>query len=541
MKTFITDEARGDYLTNRCIELKQEPRVFRLSGWRNDVELDIRYDGSHRMATHRRDEGFEFDLILTERPHDNEFAYKIRSKNLVFCKQPPLTEEEIKLGCHRSDNVVGSFAVYHSHKRNNHRLSNGREENYGCGKFGHIYRPKAIDDNEKWAWCDMNIAHGRLVIIAPQKFLDDAKYPVTIDPNIGYTTAGASTFPGNRVKTFNNMADDFLTELIATDGTVTAGYVYCALQSGGSTNARMCVWKYVDPRQDSIREVYGNVVAITNETPQWVQFSLSGAIMKNNSYGVGATFNKYFSPEVDLYYDVIQPLFGQNPGQSCTDGTNTCIPATLGATGQTSAVWSIYATYEEDAPEDKMYLAKGWIIGNIELRDNSFQAELRGRAQHLQQNMLELYTPGCRANLGDVRCGIDLEDSAGTYRHSGVVSSVTDDRLIFIDNSVSGITEDVFRFGLLTWTTPESGDSWTGNNAGFQIEVKKYDVDTKEFTLFQPMPYAIGVDDEFEVTWGCDKDFNTCKDRFDNVLNFRGEPHIPSNSKIMTVGGTSKT
>jgi uncharacterized phage protein (TIGR02218 family) len=489
------------------------------------------------MATHRRDEGFEFDLILIERPHDNEFAYKIRSKNLVFCKQPPLTSEEIADGHRRPDNVVGSYAVYHSHKRNNHRLSNGREENYGCGKFGHIYRPKAVDDNGKWAWCDMDIADGHLVIIAPQEFLDNAKYPVTIDPNIGYTTAGASVQDGNRVKTFNNMADDYLTELVATDGTVTAGHVYCALQSDGSTNARMCVWKYVDPREDSIREVYGDVKALTSETPQWISFILSGAITKNNSYGVGATFNKYFSPEVDLYYDVVQPLFGQMPGQSCTDGANTCIPATLGATGQTTAKYSIYAAYDEDAPEDKMYLAKGWIVGNVELRDNSFQAELRGRAQHLQQNMLELYTPGCRATLGDARCGIDLEDSAGTYRHSGAVTSVSDDRLVFIDTSVSGITEDVFRFGLLTWSEPESGDGWTGNNAGFQIEVKKYDPSTKEFTLFEAMPYAIGVGDEFEVTWGCDKNLETCRDQYDNLVNFRGEPYIPSKSEIVNWKG----
>jgi hypothetical protein len=185
----------------------------------------------------------------------------------------------------------------------------------------------------------------------------------------------------------------------------------------------------------------------------------------------------------------------------------------MGKTGDTE--YYAYIEFPGDATPGPMYLAKGWIVGNVELRDNSFQAELRGRAQHLQQNMLELYTPGCRASLGDTRCGIDLEDSAGTYRHSGAVSSVTDDRLVFIDDSVPGsITEDVFGFGLLTWSEPESGDGWTGNNAGFQIEIKKYEPGTKEFTLFQPMPYAIGVGDEFEVTWGCDKSLETCRDRY---------------------------
>jgi uncharacterized phage protein (TIGR02218 family) len=305
----------------------------------------------------------------------------------------------------------------------------------------------------------------------------------------------------------------------------------------------MCIWRNVpgapeSNKESSPRAIYGNLVTLSSETPQWLSFNLSGSVLKDYSYGVGITFNYYFTSHIDFYYDVFYTdyaRYGQMQGQSCNDGATTCIPATLGVTGDSPNRYSIYATYEEDAPEDRMYLAAGWIVGNVEVRDNSFQAELRGRAQHLQQNMLELYTSGCRADLGDTRCGIDLDDSAGTYHHSGAVTSVSDDRLQFIDDSVSGITEDVFRFGLLTWSEPESADGWTGNNAGFQIEVKKYDVDTKEFTLFQPMPYAIGVGDEFELTWGCDKSTDTCKDRYSNLVNFRGEPHIPSKSEVITV------
>lgn len=545
MKMHLTMERRGDHLTNRCVELVESPNEFALSGWRGDVELGIHYRGDHAMTTHQLKDGFEFDLILTSRPNHNEFAYEIGSKNLTFCKQPPLTPEEIADGHRRPDNVVGSYAVYHSHKRDNHRLSDGREENYGCGKFGHIYRPKAVDATGKWAWCKMNIADGHLVIIAPQEFLDRAKYPVTIDPIIGTDSAGASIWDFNRVKTANNMCDSIITAM-SCNGTVTSGSAYACLDNSDAGNSwgRMCIWRDnpgppENNKEDSPRDIYSSVVTLSSKTPQWVGFNLEGTVLKDHSYGVGVTFNYYFTSHIHFYYDVFYTdyaRYGQMQSQSCNDGTTTCIPATLGVTGDSPNRYSIYATYEEDAPEDRMYVAAGWIIGNVEVRDKSFQAELRGRAQHLQQNMLEVYTPGCRARLGDVRCGIDLEDSAGTYRHSGTISSVSDDRLVFIDDSVPGaITEDVFRFGLLTWNAPESGDSWSGNNAGFQIEVKKFDPSTKEFTLFQPMPYAIGVGDEFEVTWGCDKNLATCRDRFDNLVNFRGEPHIPSKSEVITV------
>ena len=40
--------------------------------------------------------------------------------------------------------------------------------------------------------------------------------------------------------------------------------------------------------------------------------------------------------------------------------------------------------------------------------------------------------------------------------------------------------------------------------------------------------------DTFIVTAGCDKRFATCRDRFDNAVNFRGFPHIPGNDFVVS-------
>ena len=40
--------------------------------------------------------------------------------------------------------------------------------------------------------------------------------------------------------------------------------------------------------------------------------------------------------------------------------------------------------------------------------------------------------------------------------------------------------------------------------------------------------------DTFTVTAGCDKRFATCRDRFDNAVNFRGFPHIPGNDFVVS-------
>lgn len=181
----------------------------------------------------------------------------------------------------------------------------------------------------------------------------------------------------------------------------------------------------------------------------------------------------------------------------------------------------------EDVSMGVLYLSKGWTIGNVEIHDNSFKAEIRGKAQKLQQTIIEIYTPECRADLGDARCGVDLDDPA--FFASGTVTDVSS-RQVFKDvGLISSLYEgDVFTGGKLTW-------GGSGGNADREIEVKLYSNDTGAFELFEAMPFDIEVGDEFEVKFGCDKNIETCKNTFDNVINFRGEPFIPGWDRLLDV------
>ena len=208
--------------------------------------------------------------------------------------------------------------------------------------------------------------------------------------------------------------------------------------------------------------------------------------------------------------------------------TKGTFPSPLGTLTGTLDNFSIYAEYSYTMPlTDKIWLAKGWVLGKIEINDQAFTAEIRGKAQHLDQQLIESTTPECRAVLGDTRCGVDMDDSAGTYRYdTGAVTSQSGDRRTFVDSSAPN-SEDFFGGGLLTWSTPGSGDSYNGANAGYQMEVKSYDIATRTFVLFQPMPSDIEIGDEFTVKYGCNKSTTQCKTRFSNLVNFRGEPFIP--------------
>jgi len=185
----------------------------------------------------------------------------------------------------------------------------------------------------------------------------------------------------------------------------------------------------------------------------------------------------------------------------------------------------IFAINYADTSQGVMYYLKDWKLGEVKIEDHAVRVEARGKAQLLAQQLTDLYTPGCRARLGDSDCGIDVEDSAGTYWRTGTVTSASDYRT-FIDTGRTE-TSDVFRFGKLTWTS--------GNNNGYEMEIKSFDAGTDEFVLFDTMPNAIEVGDTYSVTYGCDKQLATCRDTFDNVDNFRGEPYLPGPDRAFDV------
>ena len=50
-------------------------------------------------------------------------------------------------------------------------------------------------------------------------------------------------------------------------------------------------------------------------------------------------------------------------------------------------------------------------------------------------------------------------------------------------------------------------------------------------------PVAIAAGTRFRLTEGCDKRFATCRGRFSNSINFRGEPHLPGNDLLTRYPG----
>lgn len=171
--------------------------------------------------------------------------------------------------------------------------------------------------------------------------------------------------------------------------------------------------------------------------------------------------------------------------------------------------------------EGRLILRRGHM-GEIRLLGGQYVAEIRGMMQSLAQVTGELYSSSCRARLGDGRCGVNL---AG-FSHSGSVTSVAT-AARFSDSTIAEAS-GWYSGGVLTFTS--------GANAGIAAEVKEHY--QKEMILSLPMGKTVTAGDAFTLVAGCDKRFATCREKFDNAVNFRGEPHVPGMDKMLETAGT---
>lgn len=159
---------------------------------------------------------------------------------------------------------------------------------------------------------------------------------------------------------------------------------------------------------------------------------------------------------------------------------------------------------------EPVFLARG-ELGEIGTSDGAFTAELRGPTALLDRPAVEATSPECRAELGDKRCRVDLAGRTLFARIAAVVDAVT------VDVDAGEPLVNAYGYGRLRWIG--------GGNSGLESAILRSD--GERLFLREAPVKAVAVGTLVELTEGCDKIFATCRDRFANGANFRGEPHLP--------------
>lgn len=177
------------------------------------------------------------------------------------------------------------------------------------------------------------------------------------------------------------------------------------------------------------------------------------------------------------------------------------------------------------------FRATYWIE-SVNFNGELWEAQISSQHNRFASPIGLLYGRTCRYTFGDVKCALATTD----FDDSSTVTGVPEVTRVFGATGLTSQSDTYYAYGLITWTS--------GSNIGIEVEVDTYIDATRLFALRIPMPFNIEVGDGFTVVAGCDKLLATCRDKFDNVVNFGGFPTIPGTDAIAagytSSGATSK-
>lgn len=130
------------------------------------------------------------------------------------------------------------------------------------------------------------------------------------------------------------------------------------------------------------------------------------------------------------------------------------------------------------------------------------------------------YSITCRNTFGDSRCGMPLTWDPAT------VAEVSDGLLLF---RVTGATQpaEYFDFGVVRFDT--------GDNAGAQLEIERWDGQWVRLSFATPYPVSVG--DTVSLRRDCNKFASTCYNTYNNMINFNGEHLTPVQDQSLMVPG----
>lgn len=160
-------------------------------------------------------------------------------------------------------------------------------------------------------------------------------------------------------------------------------------------------------------------------------------------------------------------------------------------------------------------------LGTAEQQDEAFTAELSGPNAVLARAIVPETSPGCRARLGDRACRVDLAKYHKQVTVTGMAAEVA---------TIGGaLVAGDYVFGTLRWLD--------GGNCGLTQPIIANDAGTLTLADIPAFPVTAGT--RALITEGCDKLIATCSARFDNAINFQGEPYLPGSDLLTRYPGAN--
>jgi uncharacterized phage protein (TIGR02218 family) len=208
-----------------------------------------------------------------------------------------------------------------------------------------------------------------------------------------------------------------------------------------------------------------------------------------------------------------------------------------------TGVWdnAAYVHFECDwtNPDEFDVISVG-TTGEVRIKDGRYASETRGLKQVLRNPQGFATQATCRARFADypaptqfnILCRLDVD----AWRVSGEITAVTSRRSV--TDSARTEADDWFGNGIFEATS--------GDNAGHARRIAGYAAGA--FNFDHPFDFDFAPGDAYSAIAGCRGrhaiDMETlavivsdCRTKFDNVVNFQGEPHVPGVDQLTQGSG----
>ncbi|WP_341789473.1 DUF2163 domain-containing protein [Rickettsia endosymbiont of Polydrusus tereticollis] len=140
--------------------------------------------------------------------------------------------------------------------------------------------------------------------------------------------------------------------------------------------------------------------------------------------------------------------------------------------------------------------------------DLNFKMHLKPEAVKYNQTIINSFSKNCRANFGDAKCSVDKSLYSAVYnvkeffKKSFTIANL-DKESGYYSGGEARLGDNLFNSKIL-------------DHLGDLIIVESI------------IPENVKATKNIRLTSGCDKKFITCCNKFNNAINFRGEPLIPN-------------
>lgn len=173
----------------------------------------------------------------------------------------------------------------------------------------------------------------------------------------------------------------------------------------------------------------------------------------------------------------------------------------------TDSVVTIYKCFAQNLTPFVSYRCHAYIQ-----RDLDFTLHLVASTVSYNQTVLLSYSKNCRANFGDQKCRVNKTD----YSRACTIQEIFGKTFVILNLD----EEDGYFKG---------GDIYIAKG-GFCSKIISHVQNL--LTVDKLIPDNIKQYKTAQITAGCDKNFITCCNKFNNAVNFRGEPFIPDDNFI---------